>query len=221
MNGRTMNLLPPSVRARVDQVETRKRLMSIGMASVALLMGAWLYGGLRASEAEKRHNVAEERAAEVLATENQGNQMLEELSGMEARITAYRSVQLPFKVSHLLATIVNELPGSITFDRMDLDATSLVAAPIRGVGNTGSVAPPRIMRGELQGVAATDLDVARLVEALRARRPIEEVEVETSRHTRIGPHPARAFRLAFSIDLESLDAAVGSSSIVVMEGDGE
>ena len=221
MNGRTMNLLPPSVRAHVDQVETRKRLMSIGMVSATLLMGAWLYGGLRASEAEKRHHVAEQRAAEVLSTENQSSQMLEELSIMEAQITAYRSVQLPFKVSHLLATVVNELPGSVTFDRIDLDATSLVAAPIRGVGSTASVAPPRIMRGELQGVASTDLDVARLVDALRARRPIEEVEVETSRHTRIGPHPARAFRLAFSIDLDSLDAVASSRPIVVMEGDGE
>ena len=61
------------------------------------------------------------------------------------------------------------------------------------------------MRGELEGVAANDIDVANLVESLRSRNPIGGVEVETSRHVEIEGQPARAFQIGFVINLEDIN----------------
>ncbi|MCH2160725.1 MAG: hypothetical protein MK085_02510 [Phycisphaerales bacterium] len=203
MKGRTMNLMPSSVKTRVEQTEARNRLVAVGLLAGSLLVGAWLYGGIRVSDAEDRRAVARDRAAEVLKAEGESRKLGEQLERMAVEIDSYRAVQLPFRISELLATIVNELPESVTFDRVDFDASSLVASPVRA-GGTATSAPPRRLRGELEGIAADDVDVARLVDALRSRRPIDEVEVETSRHLRIGDHPARAFRIGFSIDLDAM-----------------
>lgn len=203
MNGRTMNLLPPSVRNEVERTEARNRMVVVGLLAGALLVGAWLYGGLRVSDAEGRRAIARERAAEVLAAEGESRRLGERLERMATDIDSYRAVQLPFPVSQLLATIVNELPDSVTFDRVDFDASSLVASPIRSAGSETS-APPRRLRGELEGIAANDVDVALMVDSLRTRRPIEQVEVETSRHHQVGDHPARAFRIGFTIDLDAM-----------------
>lgn len=204
MRTRTMNLMPPETLERVEQAEATSRIVVVGAVSLSLLAAAWLHGGLRLSDAEARRALAERRAQEVLVTEQESARLTAELDGLAAEITAWRSVQLPFRVSSLLATISNELPTSVTCDVIEFDASSLVGAAVRSGDGKTLVAPPSRLRGEMAGIALSDLDVAMLVDALRARKPISSVGVETTRHQRIDNRSVRAFRISFEIDLDHL-----------------
>jgi hypothetical protein len=199
-----MNLMPPETLERVEQAEATSRIVVVGAVSLSLLAAAWLHGGLRLSDAEARRALAERRAQEVLVTEQESARLTAELDGLAAEISAWRSVQLPFLVSSLLATISNELPTSVTCDVIEFDASSLVGAAVRSGDGKTLVAPPARLRGEMAGIALSDLDVAMLVDALRAREPISSVGVETTRHQRIDNRSVRAFRISFEIDLDHL-----------------
>ena len=211
MRGRTMDLLPPATREQVEKSEATQRNVVVGLIAAILLVGAWLHGGIRLGEAESRRADARKRAAEVLSTEQESARLKNELSGMAEVITAYRAVQLPFQISSLLATIVNELPNSVVCDRIELDSSSIVGAPIRGANGNDLVAPPGRLRGEIEGVAANDVDVAMIVDTLRSRRPIGEVEVETSRHIQVGANASRAFKIGFAIDLDGLNPSLSTA----------
>ena len=217
MRCRTMNLMPQAIRQRVEGVETRRRIVAVGMTSMMLLAAAWVHGGLRLSSAEVKRTLAEKRAQEVLMTEQESAVLSAELDAIAQEITAWRSVQLPFNVSALLATIANELPSSISCDEIEFDASSLVGASVRSENGSSLVAPPARLRGEMAGIAETDVDVALLVEALRGRNPIGNVEVETTRHQQIGNRAVRAFRISFEINMDGLQPSL---PYIVVTGDG-
>lgn len=208
MRCRTMNLIPQAIKDRVERTETRRRIVVVGAVSMALLGGAWLHGGLRLSDAESKRSIAEKRAEEVIAAEQEAAILTAKLDAFASEINAWRSVQLPFDVSALLATIANELPRSITCDNIEFDASSLIGAAVRSADGSSLVAPPSRMRGELGGIADSDVDVALLVEALRNRSPIDHVEVETTRHQQIKNRAVRAFRIRFEIELDLLRNAL-------------
>jgi hypothetical protein len=204
MRCRTMNLIPQAIKDRVECTEARRRIVVVGAVSMALLGGAWLHGGLRLSEAEAKRAIAEKQAEEVLAAEQKATMLSLKLDAFASEINAWRSVQFPFDVSALLATIANELPASITCDNIEFDASSLVGAAVRSTDGSSLVAPPARVRGELAGIAESDVDVALLVEALRNRSPIDHVEVETTRHQQLKNRAVRAFRIRFEIELDHL-----------------
>ena len=175
------------------------------MISASLLIGAWIHGGIRASDAENRRTVAMEKAEEVLQAEQKTILLHAQLNMISDEIQAYRAIQIPFNISSLLATVVDEMPDSVTLSRIDLDASSLIGSPVRSGKGNELTAPPARLRGELEGVAANDVDVATLVESLRNRNPIGGVEVETSRHVEVEGQSARAFQIGFVINLEDIN----------------
>ena len=59
--------------------------------------------------------------------------------------------------------------------------------------------------------------MALFVEALRRRPLLKEVRVETTRHRTIGEETARAFRIAFEIDLETASPVLEPIGIVETE----
>ncbi len=205
MSGRTMNLLPASIRQDVQRAEDSQRIIVVGLISASLLVGAWIHGGIRASDAENRRTLAREKAEEVLEAERKTILLDAQLTMISDEIHAYRAIQIPFNISSLLATVVDEMPESVTLSRIDLDASSLIGSPVRSGKGNELTAPPARLRGELEGVAANDIDVANLVESLRSRNPIGGVEVETSRHVEIEGQPARAFQIGFVINLEDIN----------------
>lgn len=205
MKGRTMDLLPPATREQVEKAEAIQRNVVVGLIAAILLVAAWLHGGIRLGEAESNRADARKRAEEVLFAEQESVQLKSKLAEISQEISAYRSVQLPFKISTLLATIANELPESVMCNRIELDSSSIVGAPVRADAGSELVAPPGRLSGEIEGIAANDIDVATLVDSLRSRQPIGEVEVETSRHIQLGERSARAFKIRFTIDLDSLN----------------
>ena len=205
MRGRTMDLLPPLTREQVERAEATQRTTLVGIIAAALLAGAWLHGGIRLGDAEDRRTDARKRAAEVLSAEQESARIKNQLDDIASELSAYRKVQLPFRMSALLATIVNELPGSVMCDRIELDSSSIVGALVRSTDGSALVPPPGQLRGEIEGIAANDVDVAMIVDALRARRPIGNVEVESSRYVQVGTRSARAFKIVFMIDLDTLN----------------
>ena len=205
MSGRTMDLLPDAIRQNVQRAEDTQRIIVVGLISASLLIGAWIHGGIRASDAENRRTVAMEKAEEVLKAEQKTILLHAQLNMISDEIQAYRAIQIPFNISSLLATVVDEMPDSVTLSRIDLDASSLIGSPVRSGKGNELTAPPARLRGELEGVAANDVDVATLVESLRNRNPIGGVEVETSRHVEIEGQSARAFQIGFVINLEDIN----------------
>ena len=205
MSGRTMDLLPDAIRQNVQRAEDTQRIIVVGLISASLLIGAWIHGGIRASDAENRRTVAMEKAEEVLQAEQKTILLHAQLNMISDEIQAYRAIQIPFNISSLLATVVDEMPDSVTLSRIDLDASSLIGSPVRSGKGNELTAPPARLRGELEGVAANDVDVATLVESLRNRNPIGGVEVETSRHVEIEGQSARAFQIGFVINLEDIN----------------
>ena len=205
MSGRTMDLLPDAIRQNVQRAEDTQRIIVVGLISASLLIGAWIHGGIRASDAENRRTVAMEKAEEVLQAEQKTILLHAQLNMISDEIQAYRAIQIPFNISSLLATVVDEMPDSVTLSRIDLDASSLIGSPVRSGKGNELTAPPARLRGELEGVAANDVDVATLVESLRNRNPIGGVEVETSRHVEVEGQSARAFQIGFVINLEDIN----------------
>jgi hypothetical protein len=102
---------------------------------------------------------------------------------------------------------VEVLPESATIESFELDATSLIAVSARSDSNATD--PPRRVSGEIDGFAASDEDVARFVDALRARPFFRGVRVVTTRHRELGgaDEVAREFRIAFEVDLDAASPA--------------
>ena len=62
--------------------------------------------------------------------------------------------------------------------------------------------PPRVLVAEVAGFAASDADIAELVERLSNRAPFAAVNLDFSRTRGLRGRSAREFRLSFKIDLE-------------------
>ena len=176
----------------------------------ALLCVAWVSASWRLSVARADLNSATERAEDVVRVEAELQEARASLERNGRELSAWRRVTIPIATSQLIDTIVDVLPDSATIERLELDATSLIAVPSGHTrAKTGRQAPPRRVEGDIEGFAATDEDVARFVDALRGRPFFRGVRVVTTRHRELGSgiEVAREFQIAFEVDLDSASPA--------------
>ena len=210
MSTRRMDLRPFGVRDRVRESTERSFVSRAAVVSGCLLVAAWTVGAIRLGTARSTHAEVVVRAEETMAIEHDLATTMSDLGRLGEDLAAWRRVTIPFETGPLVAAIVADLPESATLERLELDATSLVAAPLR-TGRRDSDSSRRI-DGELEGFAATDDAVAEFVEALGSRPFFRRVRVESTRHLDLDGDPARAFRIAFSIDLEAASPAPATST---------
>lgn len=208
MSTRRMDLRPGGVRDRVRESTERSFVSRAAVVAGCLLVAAWTVGAVRLGTARRTHAEVVDRAEATMAIERDLAVTMGDLERLGDDLAAWRRVTIPFSTGPLVAAIVADLPESATLERLELDASSLVAAPLR-TGRRASEASRRI-DGELEGFAATDEAVAEFVDALRARPFFREVRVESTRHRDLEGDAARSFRIGFGIDLEAASPAPSS-----------
>jgi hypothetical protein len=202
MSGRSMDLRPDSVRRRVESAREKSHLRNMSVVAGLLLTVAWSTGAWRLSDARAAYSLATAQAEETIRVEQELARITLRFDEAGEALSAWRRCSIPFGASAIVASIVNDLPESGTIERIELDAGSLVSAPVRGARSRTEKTTARRITAEIEGFTASDDDVALFVEALRRRPLLKEVRVETTRHRTVGEETARAFRIAFDIDLE-------------------
>ena len=206
MTGRTMDLRPEVVCRRVRDARERMRVTRFAVVAGALICIAWFNASWRLSAARADLDSATERAENVVRVEAELQKARDSLERNGRELAAWRRVTIPIATGDLIDMIVDMLPESATIERLELDATSLIAVPAGFARtSTGDQTPPRRIEGDIEGFAATDDDVARFVDALRNRPFFRGVRVVTTRHRELGSgtEVAREFQIAFEVDLDS------------------
>ena len=210
MTGRTMDLRPEVVRRRVRDATERIRVARFAVVAGALLCVAWMSASWRLSMARADLASATERAEDVVRVESELQEARDSVERNGRELAAWRRVTIPIGTGQLIDTVVGILPDSATIERLELDATSLIAVPAGYArAKNENTAPPRRVEGDIEGFAATDEDVARFVDALRSRPFFRGVRVVTTRHRELGSgiEVAREFQIAFEVDLDSASPA--------------
>ena len=216
MNQHSIDLLPDDVRAQSQAGVVVGRYIGVAVAVALLLTVAGIHSKVRLNHARGQLDEAERQAALVIGAEAQAGSLRAQLHETRLFIQQYERTALPLKMSQILATVVNELPLSVTLDRIDLVVgvkRSARSARSRGAGKP-KAHQARMLTGELRGVAATDDDVAEIVARMEAHALIEHVSLDFSRSRAVRGRGAREFRISFGIDLDIPYRVVEASQAV-------
>jgi Tfp pilus assembly protein PilN len=196
-----VNLLPDSYIAARRRVR-RRRALGAGGAAVLLVCAAWstlIVMQLRAVSADisaAQRELAAERAriAEFEATRK-------EHAKLTALLNHAARLELPVPATAVLARLVRHLPDTLVLERL-----SLASAPPDGVvplSLSSLIAGPKADAGairlEIDGVALSDADVARLVGDLSHDKLFANVKLARGRYITIGGVPRFGFLVSFEV----------------------
>ncbi len=202
MSQRNIDLLPESIRRQCEMGARTGRLITSVVAAVLIIVVFATQSRWQLDRERQRLDVASEQAEAVHAAERQAHLLEKELAEITRYIAMYERLALPLDISSVLATLVNELPTSVTLEAIDLEAGERRAARmIRGAASDDA-RPPRLLVGEMSGFALTDDEIARLVMRLQNREGFEEVTLDFSRTRAVRDTIAREFRISFRLDLD-------------------
>lgn len=223
MNQHAIDLMPSATRARAESRMRTGRIIAIGLAVVAVLVLVTTHAHMQLDRARDALATTEERANSALATEARANELRAQIAELETMIGRYERIAMPFDVSSLMSSLVNELPSGVTFDRVDLHAGAKRAvrtARSRGTEDDEE-APPRVMTVELAGFAPDDRSIAEYVTRLETHPLFEKVSLDFSRTRVIRERTAREFRLSLVVDLERrYDVAPTAAATATTEEEG-
>lgn len=200
-----IDLLPESMRAATRARMQTHRNVRIIIGSAFMAVAVMTHSRILHSRAESRLSHLAAEADAVADVDHQRDKMMAGLENFARLTERYHKLETPIPLSRLVAAVVEEMPDSMAFDRLMFDADQ--ARRMRPT-KTGSArfekdaTPPRILVGELSGIARNDMDIAQLVENLEARPPFTDVTWDFSRERQVRGHTAREFRLSFVVDLE-------------------
>jgi hypothetical protein len=204
MRQHQIDLLPDSMRAQTQARATASRNLGVIAGAVAVVIAVITHSKMEVDSATERLETMSAQAAVLEQHEARAAELQKEIQRCDWFIGRYDAVALPIEMSSIVATIANELPPSVTLERLDLDAgerqakrTARNAAPL-----PKDERPPRILIGELAGFALSDQDIADLVSRLDRREPFQAVSLDFSKQRVVRGVSARDFRLSFIIDLE-------------------
>lgn len=204
MRQHSIDLMPGSIRARGEAVLRTGRFVAAAIAALAVLLIVGLHSLLAVISAQEELFRASVKAERVFATEAKSQELQATLRQTNAFIDLYDRMALPIEISAVMATVINNLPPSVTLDQFDLDAgarPTTRTARAKGPEDKDE-APPRILTGEVSGFAASDSQIAELVARLNDLPPFEHVNLDFSRTRTVNGRDAREFRLSFRIDLD-------------------
>lgn len=212
MTQKPIDLLPESVRLRCQAGLRTGRYIGAVVAAIVVVVVTTTYARVDAERAQERLARARVTAELVLQTESRAAQLQAALDEAERRIELNERIALPIRMSSLLATLTNQLPKSVTLDRVDFSmarpTSRLLKVPSRSSDGSKRPSsdlprPPRLLTGEITGFAASDEDIAVLIAALRDTPPLESISLDFSRTRMVRSQAAREFRMSFQIDLDS------------------
>ena len=158
MSRRTMDLRPEGVRRRVEEHRDRGLLVRCSIVGTLVLVAAWTTGAWRLETAKTHQRDAEKHATTVLAVERELAEVERSVEAIGVELAAWRSVTIPFGPTAVIDGILAGLPESVTLDRLEFDADSLVTTSGRALSSRSTDdAPARRITGELEGFAVTEV----------------------------------------------------------------
>jgi hypothetical protein len=201
-----IDLLPESMRAATRARAQTRRNARIVIGAAFMAVAAMTHSRILHSRAETRLSHLSAQADAVSDVDHQREVMQDALEEYAHLTERYHKLEMPVALHRLLATIIDEMPDSVSLDRIMLDADqSRRMRPTRSGARATErdEAPPRILVGELTGIAASDIDIAQFVENLERRPPLTDVTWDFSREREVRGRMAREFRVSFVVDLEA------------------
>jgi Tfp pilus assembly protein PilN len=198
-----VNLLPDSYTAAKRRAKLR-RACGAGAAAGLLVCAAWVALAvvqLRAvlaeiSAAQQELTAERARIAEFDATRK-------EHAKLTALLNHAARLELPVPATAVLARLVRHLPDALVLERL-----SLASAPPDGVvplSLSSVIAGPKqdsgTIRLEMDGLALSDADVARLVGDLSHDKLFANVKLARSRYITVGGVPRFGFQVSFEVRL--------------------
>ena len=216
MSGTMIDLMPDAIRRRAMAGQRLRRLIATGVVTMGVLIAFATHSQLRDDRLQEAFVVAESRAAQALQLERQAADMKLVRTEIESAMESYDRVAMPIRMDSLMNRIVLALPRSTTLEQLLLEYED--DAGRRSASLDTSVFARRIIGG-ISGFAASDDDVAALVQALTEEEPFEDVRLEFTRSRDVRGVSARAFQLTFTIDLQG-PWEVETSDLVSAAGGG-
>jgi len=203
MRQHAIDLLPHAVRARGQAGVRMGRYIGFTSAAVVLVILALTHVSVGLKSAETEWTVAREKADNVISMEMNARDLSEAIAEVDAYIARYDRLAHPFDITHLLATLINQMPEGMTLEKLDLNAgvRRVVRTP-RSQGNRDQQAAPRELTAEVTGFAPDDQTIASFISTLRSHPPLEEVGLDFSRTRSVRGCTAREFRLSFRVNLD-------------------
>lgn len=200
----SIDLLPGSIRAR-SQAGVRTGRLIVGATAMLVMMLVFAVHSLMTlANSQEALFATAMRAERVFETEAKILELKARLKRTNEYIEMYDRIATPVPLSAVMATVINNLPESVTLDQFDIDAgaRAITRSPrAKGVENKEEI-PPRVVHGEVSGFAASDLQIAELVARLTAHPLYRDVNLDFSRTRDVNKRDAREFRLSFKIDLD-------------------
>ena len=210
-----IDLMPDFIRARSLAGVVAGRYVAAFVLAIGVLLAPATHARLALADAEAQRDLAKQEAAVALEIEDDYHQKLADLATKKAKIHRYEIVAMPLDVHRIIATIVNELPDSVSLDSLEMSVEwgtprspiALARTAVAKTASAGSAAakepPPRYVRGELAGFAHSQEDVANLTANLKSLGLCDNVEWHFSHKREVRGHLAREFRISFRIGLEA------------------
>ena len=203
MSQHPVDLLPEVLRNRSQAGVRMGRYVAAAILSAVVLVVLATHSRLELERSRKALTNAREQADLVLATEARATDLHRMIAELNDCVDRYERIALPFEVTRVLATVINDLPEGMTLDRIDMDAgvrRAVRSARSRDDGLDENA--PRILNVELSGFAPDDDAIARFVSKLESRTAYRKVSLDFSRTRGVRGVLAREFRLSFSMPLD-------------------
>lgn len=201
----SIDLLPASIRARTEAGVRTGRLIVGATAMLVLMLVLSVHSLMTLANSQEELFTTAIRAEQVFETEAKILELKAKLKRTSDHIELYDKIASPVPMSAVMATVINNLPESVTLDQFDIDAgaRAITRAPRAKGVETKDEIPPRVLHGEVSGFAASDQHIAELVGRLTAHPLFRDVNLDFSRTRDVNKRDAREFRLSFKIDLDT------------------
>lgn len=197
-----IDLMPESIRRQCEMGARTGQLIGAIVVGVLIVVVMATQARWQLDRERERYALANERAETVQRAQQEATALNRQLAEVKAYMDMYERLALPLDISAIIATIVNELPPSITIESLDMEASERRAPRAARSVPGEAQRPPRLLVGELSGFAQTDDDIARLVMRLQNRDGFDAVTLDFTRTRLVRESIAREFRMSFRIDLD-------------------
>lgn len=216
MSRHGFDLLPTSTAARTSRLRASRRAAFAAAAmtslAAAIALGATWLDGRSAAILEG----ARASGAPVVAIEGEIARLREERRAIAAQLDVQRSIGVAIPASDLIHAVATSLPQGATLEHLSLAYDNVQGTTRKLRRGAKDEVLPRTLRGELRGIAADEAGVGRIVDALGALAPLEEISLESSRSREFHGRSVREFRIGFRVDLEKrwrLPALAGAAAV--------
>lgn len=211
----TMNLLPGDYLQRRSQHRSNMLCFLLFALVMAAIGGASLVTATNSGHTRRISQRINEQYADAARLIDEMHQLEGQKRTMLAKAELSASLMERLPRSSVLATLVDALPQGAALSTVAVDTAQGRAAaaepPARGPGGKGKAAPPAaatVVSMTINGVANTDVEVARFIANLAQNRMTEQVDLAFSQELKTKNGVARSFQLTVRLkpDADAMEA---------------